>query len=375
MGRPPARALRDRPRRGRTGRARPRRAAGRGRLAGDPAQRGQERRRARSGGRDRATADVPAPAADASGRAWSISTRRRSRESRPSGGNPRRRPAPPASGSVSGAGRSGPRSRAASRRAATGLRRLINGQPRSPHTGYDWAAPAGTPVLAANAGRVALVAEHFFAGRNVMLDHGLGALHPVLPPDRGARLQAGECPWRVSQVIGTVGATGRVTGPLPPLRRAPRRRAGRSRVAPAPGAAGRRAGPRRAPRQRAGSRRGRAGGPRRRAHDRTTPGRGSARGAAAPPARHLDHDRGIQEALGATEPRERAEPDQEGPEGRQSQPRLARGHWRRVRAALVEGEERFVDQRVQEGRTRGSAAGLKRSRGTSPSVARSALGR
>ena len=32
----------------------------------------------------------------------------------------------------------------------------------------------GTPVLATNAGRVALVAEHFFAGRNVVLDHGLG---------------------------------------------------------------------------------------------------------------------------------------------------------------------------------------------------------
>ena len=55
-----------------------------------------------------------------------------------------------------------------------GLRRIINGQPRSPHTGFDWAAPVGTPVLATNAGRVALVAEHFFAGRNVVLDHGLG---------------------------------------------------------------------------------------------------------------------------------------------------------------------------------------------------------
>ena len=55
-----------------------------------------------------------------------------------------------------------------------GLRRILNGKPRSPHTGYDWAAPAGTPVLAANTGRAALVAEHFFAGRNVVLDHGLG---------------------------------------------------------------------------------------------------------------------------------------------------------------------------------------------------------
>jgi murein DD-endopeptidase MepM/ murein hydrolase activator NlpD len=92
-----------------------------------------------------------------------------------------------------------------------GLRRLINGQPRSPHTGYDWAAPAGTPVLAANAGRVALVAEHFFAGRNVMLDHGLG-LFTLYFHLTEARVTAGES-VDAGQVIGTVGATGRVTGP------------------------------------------------------------------------------------------------------------------------------------------------------------------
>jgi murein DD-endopeptidase MepM/ murein hydrolase activator NlpD len=92
-----------------------------------------------------------------------------------------------------------------------GLRRILNGQPRSPHTGYDWAAPSGTPVLAANGGRVALAAEHFFAGRNVVLDHGLGlfTLYYHLAEARvahGERVAAG-------QVIGTVGATGRATGP------------------------------------------------------------------------------------------------------------------------------------------------------------------
>ena len=91
-----------------------------------------------------------------------------------------------------------------------GLRRLINGQPRSPHAGYDWAAPAGTPVLAANAGRVALVAEHFFAGRNVMLDHGL-RLFTLYFHLTEARVAPGES-VEAGQVIGTVGATGRVTG-------------------------------------------------------------------------------------------------------------------------------------------------------------------
>jgi Peptidase family M23 len=92
-----------------------------------------------------------------------------------------------------------------------GLRRILNGQPRSPHTGYDWAAPAGTPVLAANTGRAALVAEYFFAGRNVVLDHGLG-LFTLYFHLTEARVAPGES-VSAGQVIGTVGATGRVTGP------------------------------------------------------------------------------------------------------------------------------------------------------------------
>jgi murein DD-endopeptidase MepM/ murein hydrolase activator NlpD len=92
-----------------------------------------------------------------------------------------------------------------------GLRRILNGQPRSPHTGYDWAAPVGAPVLAANAGRTALVAEHFFAGRNVLVDHGLG-LFTLYFHLTEARVALGE-PVAAGQVIGTVGATGRVTGP------------------------------------------------------------------------------------------------------------------------------------------------------------------
>ncbi|MGH7321731.1 MAG: M23 family metallopeptidase, partial [Candidatus Rokuibacteriota bacterium] len=91
-----------------------------------------------------------------------------------------------------------------------GLRRIINGQPRSPHAGFDWAAPRGTPVSAANAGRVALVAEHFFAGRLVALDHGLGLFTLYLHLDE-TRVAAGERVTR-GQRIGSVGATGRATG-------------------------------------------------------------------------------------------------------------------------------------------------------------------
>jgi murein DD-endopeptidase MepM/ murein hydrolase activator NlpD len=92
-----------------------------------------------------------------------------------------------------------------------GARRVINGKPRAPHTGIDYAAPTGSPVYAANDALVALVGEFFFPGRLVVLDHGLGVFTLYFHLDRvgvdeGARVTRG-------QPIGTVGATGRATGP------------------------------------------------------------------------------------------------------------------------------------------------------------------
>jgi len=92
-----------------------------------------------------------------------------------------------------------------------GARRIINGQPRAPHTGVDYSADPGTPVVAANAGRVALVAEYFFPGRLIVLDHGLGLFTLYFHLERvdvrdGERVERG-------QPIGAVGASGRATGP------------------------------------------------------------------------------------------------------------------------------------------------------------------
>jgi murein DD-endopeptidase MepM/ murein hydrolase activator NlpD len=92
-----------------------------------------------------------------------------------------------------------------------GSRRIINGKPRQPHGGIDYAAPVGTPVVAANGGRVALVGDFFFPGRLVVLDHGLGLYTLYFHLDTvgvadGAMVVRG-------QPIGTVGATGRATGP------------------------------------------------------------------------------------------------------------------------------------------------------------------
>ena len=91
-----------------------------------------------------------------------------------------------------------------------GVRRIINGEPRAPHTGLDFTAAAGTPVLAVNAGMVAAVEDQFFAGKAVILDHGLGLYsmyfhlqESLVKP--GQRVERGER-------IAFVGNTGRTTG-------------------------------------------------------------------------------------------------------------------------------------------------------------------
>lgn len=92
-----------------------------------------------------------------------------------------------------------------------GLRRVFNGQPRNPHSGMDIAAPTGTPVVAPLDGEVVDVADYFFNGRTVWLDHGGGLLsmfchlsaEHVRPGDR----------VRTGERVADVGATGRVTGP------------------------------------------------------------------------------------------------------------------------------------------------------------------
>jgi murein DD-endopeptidase MepM/ murein hydrolase activator NlpD len=92
-----------------------------------------------------------------------------------------------------------------------GSRRVINGKPRSPHSGVDFAAPAGTLVVASNRGRVALVVEFFFGGRLVALDHGEGLYTLYMHLDR-ADVVEGTLVERGS-IIGAVGSTGRATGP------------------------------------------------------------------------------------------------------------------------------------------------------------------
>ena len=92
-----------------------------------------------------------------------------------------------------------------------GRRRILNGKPRSPHTGVDLGAPVGTPVRAMQRGRVVLDADFFFSGRTILLDHGLG-LFSFYGHLSESRVQPGRV-VEAGEVIGLVGATGRVTAP------------------------------------------------------------------------------------------------------------------------------------------------------------------
>jgi murein DD-endopeptidase MepM/ murein hydrolase activator NlpD len=92
-----------------------------------------------------------------------------------------------------------------------GKRRVLNGHPGSPHGGVDFPAPTGTPVHAAQKGRVVLAEELYFSGNTVLVDHGLGIYtfychFSEIDAKVGDDVIAGT-------VLGKVGATGRVTGP------------------------------------------------------------------------------------------------------------------------------------------------------------------
>jgi len=92
-----------------------------------------------------------------------------------------------------------------------GSQRILNGEPRQPHFGIDIAAPVGTPVVAPAGGEVRLAEpDLYFSGGTIILDHGHGVSSSFLHMSRidvteGQRVKQGE-------VIGAVGATGRVTG-------------------------------------------------------------------------------------------------------------------------------------------------------------------
>ncbi len=92
-----------------------------------------------------------------------------------------------------------------------GLKRFFNGEARAPHSGMDFAVPAGTPIQTPADGTVLLTGNYFFNGNTVFVDHGQGLISmfchlSVIGVKPGDTLSRGD-------VVGKVGATGRVTGP------------------------------------------------------------------------------------------------------------------------------------------------------------------
>lgn len=92
-----------------------------------------------------------------------------------------------------------------------GLRRVFNGQPKSPHKGVDFDAKQGDPILAVEDGIVVLVSEHYYSGNIVIVDHGLGVFSSYIHMS-GFNVQKGQKVSR-GDVVGYIGSTGRVTGP------------------------------------------------------------------------------------------------------------------------------------------------------------------
>lgn len=93
-----------------------------------------------------------------------------------------------------------------------GSQRILNGEKKTPHSGLDVAAPAGTPVVAPADGIVRLAEpDMYFEGGLVLLDHGHWVESAFLHLSRldvaaGQKVKKGE-------PLGAIGATGRATGP------------------------------------------------------------------------------------------------------------------------------------------------------------------
>ena len=92
-----------------------------------------------------------------------------------------------------------------------GVRRFFNGEERNPHSGLDFAVPAGTPIKTPANGKVILVGNYFFNGNTVFVDHGQGFISMFCHMSKidvtvGQQLARGA-------VVGKVGSTGRATGP------------------------------------------------------------------------------------------------------------------------------------------------------------------
>ncbi|MCH9745600.1 MAG: peptidoglycan DD-metalloendopeptidase family protein [Proteobacteria bacterium] len=92
-----------------------------------------------------------------------------------------------------------------------GFKRFYNGQARRPHTGLDYAGNIGTNIQASAGGQVIVSDEFFFNGNTVFIDHGQGLISVYIHLNK--RLVKPGQIVKQGEIIGTIGQTGRATGP------------------------------------------------------------------------------------------------------------------------------------------------------------------
>jgi len=92
-----------------------------------------------------------------------------------------------------------------------GVKRIFNKKRTSVHRGMDFRGKTGAPVKAVNSGTVVLARELFYGGNTLVVDHGMG-LYSVYMHMSGFSVSEGDSVHK-EQVVGSVGSSGRATGP------------------------------------------------------------------------------------------------------------------------------------------------------------------
>ncbi len=93
-----------------------------------------------------------------------------------------------------------------------GSQRILNGKPRRPHYGLDYAAKEGTPIKAMMDGVVTLAEKDlYFTGGTIIFDHGHG-ISTLYMHMKDVDVKKGQI-VKQGDFVGTVGKTGRSTGP------------------------------------------------------------------------------------------------------------------------------------------------------------------
>ena len=92
-----------------------------------------------------------------------------------------------------------------------GSQRVYNGVPKRPHYGVDIARETGTEIVAPAAGVVTMAEDLYYSGLTIILDHGHGLSSSFLHLSKMS-VSVGDV-VNQGEIIGEVGATGRVTGP------------------------------------------------------------------------------------------------------------------------------------------------------------------